>query len=447
MRVRWVLCALAALAAPAAARANALDHLLTVDDIGENKIPHLGTSRILVVPMSVGDDFPAGRLAELRAFYAPDGGPGTFRDYWRTVSGDRYDPIPTVAEPVVYPDRCPIPERDVGSCTLSFADDDLLRLIGRGYIGVAVADVLSRARDEQGLDLADFDANGAAAGQPDGFLDGLVLDSSVLDGIAFPLAALGNGVAVGATRADDPAQIACGIVAMAPPHLHEFAHLFGFLDLYGGPTVASLLAAEDATLDAFSRQQIGWGEVQEIRAPGTLRLPPVLDGGAVLRFGAPPRYLLLEHRGGARHAELDSIPSGLYVTSVDEGQLPTSPLGFLDVEANDIYLANATEPYLAVNVPRDCFLGGTGPGACARHEGDVIAMIHLDGTDTGYVVHVGATAGDGAIELRIEGPDQLAGAGCGCAVPRRGGRGLPLPLLAILAWLTRRKKGTGGRTP
>ena len=55
MRLWLLFLAIAApcLAAPATARAYALDHLATTNDIGRNKVPHLGTSHILVVPLKV----------------------------------------------------------------------------------------------------------------------------------------------------------------------------------------------------------------------------------------------------------------------------------------------------------------------------------------------------------------------------------------------------------
>ena len=85
----------------------ALDNLQTTDDIGLNKVPHQGTSRILVIAMRVGGPFQEGVWNELVQEYDADGGPGSFRDFWRIQSGGAYDPIPTLMPPIIYPE-CPI---------------------------------------------------------------------------------------------------------------------------------------------------------------------------------------------------------------------------------------------------------------------------------------------------------------------------------------------------
>src|SRR5690349_10155369 len=116
MPLRMSLAFLAVFCASTTLRANALDHLRTTDDIGINKVPHLGTSHILVIPMRVGEMFPAGDLVMLQTYFASEGGPGTFRDYWRVNSNGRYDPIPTVVDPVIYLNSCPIPGKTVNNC-------------------------------------------------------------------------------------------------------------------------------------------------------------------------------------------------------------------------------------------------------------------------------------------------------------------------------------------
>ena len=74
-----------------AAQAEPLDHFATTDDVGLNKVPHTGESHVLVVPHRSGkSEFPATRLADLQRIFNPAGGPGTFRDFWRTTSNGRY---------------------------------------------------------------------------------------------------------------------------------------------------------------------------------------------------------------------------------------------------------------------------------------------------------------------------------------------------------------------
>ena len=58
---------LAGLLEVGAASAEPLDHFATTDDIGVNKVPHLGESHVLVIPHRTGETaFPAARLAELQ---------------------------------------------------------------------------------------------------------------------------------------------------------------------------------------------------------------------------------------------------------------------------------------------------------------------------------------------------------------------------------------------
>src|SRR5262249_20285897 len=149
-----------------------------------------------------------------------------------------------------------------------------------------------------------FDMNGAD-GKPDGYFDGVIVDTDIYGGIAFPLAVFGNQATVMSKPGGGGMPITAGIVALVPPDLHEFGHTFGFVDLYGGPTVNCLMSDIHATLGAFSRQQIGWGDVKTMTGSMELDLKPVLDGGPILRFGEKPRYILVENRAGASHAELD----------------------------------------------------------------------------------------------------------------------------------------------
>lgn len=389
----------ALLAGMPAAHANALDHLRTTDDIGENKVPHVGTSHILVVPSRVGTTYPAAQLAELQAYFAPEGGPGTFRDFWRTTSNGRYDPIPTVADPVIYTDRCPIPGKTLQTCTFSLNDASLL--FNRG-LATAFEDVLSRVRDEQAVDLAEFDVNGATAGTPDGWLDGVIVDSDMYQGIGFPLAAFNNTATLSATAGGGP-MLSCGMVAMVPPNNHEFGHLLGFIDLYGGPTVNDLMEDTSSTLGAFSRQQVGWGETVPVTAAGVFDLRPTLSGGQVLRFGTPPRYVMVENRGGAAHATYESTHAGIWVYSVDESQLPTTALGFVDILSGALNLPNQAPPYLFVALPVDCNPGTQqARGDCAlTQEAEFRTLTHASGTDMGFTIRRGATGPDGTVTVYV----------------------------------------------
>ena len=418
---------------PQAARANAFDHLRTTDDIGLNKIPHMGVSHILVIPSRVKTlTFPKSRHDKMKAFFARAGGPGTFRDYWKTISLGRYDPIPTLVEPVFYGDSCPIPGKTYTHCSVSL--DDLAVLGSRG-VQAAFEDLLGRVRDEQNVDLSTFDVNSATKGKSDGYFDGIVVDTNLYSGIAFPLAPLSNTVTVGATSKDDSKKLTCGIVALVQPDLHEFGHLFGLIDHYGGPTINGLMADIKSGISAFTRLRLGWGEAQKIDGPQTIELPPVLEGGKVLQIGEAPRYLLVENRNGAKHAGVDSSPKGIYIFSIDEDTLPKGPMGFLDLASAALYLPNKKAPYLNVNLPLKCKLKAPGdPDACAMGPGDARKLVHESGTDSGLVLNVKSISASGSATLTItqgsgNGPGPSESGGC-----HLGQRGTtpPLALLAAL---------------
>ncbi|MEW5854195.1 MAG: hypothetical protein AB2A00_35805 [Myxococcota bacterium] len=384
--------------------ANALDHLRTKDDIGLNKVPSSGISRVLVIPVRVGSGLTTSERNQLESIFDPAGGVGTFREYWQVNSGGRYDPMPVLVDPVVYTDRCPIPGKTLSNCTFSLND---LGLISSKGLKTTLEDILGRVRDEQDVDLTQFDINGVN-GTPDGYFDGLIIDTDMYSGIGFPLAALDNTAVVSVTPGQPDAgatgaTLTAGIVAMIPPELHEYGHVLGFIDLYGGPTVNDLMKDIDSTLGAFSRLQIGWGEATDVTGDLEIDLPPVLEGGTILRFGSAPRYVLVENRGGTQHGIYDESHPGIYVYSVDESELPTDPLGFIDIFNRTLYLPNQDPPYLFVNMPVDCNLGSrTRPGTCAlaaENEGRVLT--HASGESVGFAIRRGATQPEGTIHLSI----------------------------------------------
>lgn len=449
-RLLVALCALASSLASSGAGAYALDHLQTSDDIGLSKAPHEGTSHILVIPTRVGvTAFPRAQLSALERYFDPDGGPGTFRHYWQVQSRGRYDPIPHLVDPVLYTDRCPLPGKTVQNCRLYVED---LLVLTQGALRDAFTDLLERVRDEQDLDLSQFDVNGMTPGQPDGFFDGVIVDTDMFSGIGLPLAALGHAVTVattplplapvvdggpgdggpldggpldgglldggldgGAVDAGGDAgppgpTLTLGVAALIPPETHEFGHNLGFIDLYGGPTVTGLMARESSGLSAFSRLAIGWGEVVDVTEPGEVLLPPVLEDGTVLRFGAPPRYILVENRGGTQHGTVDDEYPGLYVYSVDESALPQGPLGFVDLSLGDLYLPNRAAPFLAVNLPLGCARGAPGGvnvnAPCVlSSEGAQRDLQHASGEHLGFHIRFGARESDGSVRVQVlEGP-------------------------------------------
>lgn len=398
--------------------AEPLDHFKTRDDIGINKVPHLGESHILVIPTRVGEStFPAARLTQLQKIFDPAGGPGTFRHYWQTVSNGRYDPIPTLAAPLLYPDRCPLPNTTVANCKITFTN---ISAIADGGVKLALEDMLSRVRDEQQIDLAQFDVNtGMGAGQ-DGYFDGLIFDSDIISGVGAPLEVLNLAPEVATQPGGGGTMIRAGVAAMAPPELHEFGHNLGFVDLYNGPPVNCLMADTTATLGAFSRQQIGWGDVEMVTATKQITLAPVLDGGKILRIGAGQQYLLLENRGGAEHAALETWPAGINVYAVDETKLPAGTFGFLDVATQSLYFPNEKAPYLFVNWPINCKEKTTdADDSCVlAAEGTTRVLTNQDGTAAGFTLTLGKTKADGSIELTLD-----DGTLAGCAISQGTGAG------------------------
>jgi len=452
-----------------AAEAEPLDHLFVKDDIGQNKIPNQGTSAVLVIPVSVGPEgFPAAQFTSLQQQFDPAGGPGTFRQYWQDVSLGAYDPVPTLMQPVEYLDSCPFPPwtgKTVDDCQFKFDIDELDLVLGGG-VAEALIDILTRLRDEQSVDFGDFDINTGDGPGSDGFFDGVIIMSDLAEvGVAPPLEPLFNETIIASQPGGVGPMIELGQVAMAPPINHEFAHLFGFMDLYRGPTVAGLMGnATSGALCAFSRQQIEWGTVETISDFGTVEMPPVLETGKVFRVGAPgPQYLLIENRNGPLHTEHEVIDPGVYVHAIDETVVTPGPLHFFDIMAGDLYFPNQLPPYLTITMPVDCEADSPSADACALDQlGERRNLEHQNGTRYGMGIEVVEVRDDGTIvvdfydSLALPGQggggqggggtsDAPAGddGGCGCSVVATGDERLATLLwfgLGLgLAWRCRRR--------
>lgn len=427
--------------------AHAIDHLQDKSDIGRNKVPHRGTSHILVIPSMTGtQQFPPERWRALERYFDPEGGPGTFRFYWRTQSRGAYDPIPTLVQPVLYPHHCPIPGKSLNNCRFSITDVEHLF---SGAVKTALTSLIERVRDEQGIDLSHFDVNGAEEGVPDGWFDGVIVSTDLFEGLGLPLAALGQELSIATTPRppveddEEPADggnadggdddggnadaagdagsgeetgptLSVGVMAFVPPDMHEFGHNLGFMDLYDGPAITDLMGREGSGLSAHSRLQIGWGTVQDVEGPMEIELAPVLEGGPILRFGQPPRYVLLENRSGFLHNQTETDFPGIYLYSIDENELPTGELGFLDIRNGDLYLPNRPEPrpgnldcvercYLNVNMPIGCRIASASEFDSCALAGDGIKrnIEHAsDGPLGFYVEQLSSTVG-GRVRLRI----------------------------------------------
>jgi MYXO-CTERM domain-containing protein len=161
---------------------------------------------------------------------------------------------------------------------------------------------------------------------------------------------------------------------------------------------------------------------------------------------------MIENRAGAEHDALEASVPGVYVYSVDEERLPRGPLGFLDLDAQDLYYPNRGPPYLNVNLPVGCTLFSAGDAnRCALSAGAERELVHASGERTGFTLLVGASQPDGTVRLTFRGPPAPApdagpagtmdpgSSGC-----RAGGEASPaagLVLLALVALLVRYRMG------
>ena len=375
-----------------------LDNFVVRDDIGPNKIPHLGTSHILVIPVVATATWDP-QLVQMQDTYAED---GWFREHWLTESNGLYDPIPTVVDPVViecpFESAGPLCEIDPTNFQLLFGDQ--LQDVFEG--------VLRTLRDEQGIDLAHFDVNGMD-GEPDGYFDGVVIHTSLASGVAFPLVSFNQEASVGILGDDDENTLTVGMPALSPPELHEFAHAFGFIDHYGGPGPEGLMdQGQSEHFSAYNRSLLDWSEVFDVTVPIELTLGPTTEGGRILKLGDGEQFLMLANRDGA-----------VVVTSIDEEALPVGELGFIDVAEQDLYLPNRDEPWLNRLV-----LEHNNPLSDLAQRGDVMRLAHASDGDTGWTVRVlGVTDdwvrlvledGTATVQLVEPEPEGFEVRACGC---------------------------------
>jgi len=275
-------------------------------DVGANRVPRLGTTHVLVVPVSFGDA-SAYRREFMDFLYPAPVDRFTFSEYWRLQSAGRFHPIPDLMDvmefggcPVDGLDGCVFEVENVGAAL------ELFRLIFDRIL--ASPDHPLAAYDESGPD-----------GEPDGWTDGIiVIIPTWRGGVAPPVYPFmeveQDGVQVGAIAIGRPDETLL---------LHEFGHNLGAADQYLWGFRHSLMSTcDDCSLDAHSRVGLEWADVVEVGAGQevTLRLPPTLVEPAVVRIGAPPEYFLLEHRapfelgGWTGDREL----GGLVLVHVDE---------------------------------------------------------------------------------------------------------------------------------
>jgi M6 family metalloprotease-like protein len=384
--VRRLLVILAAIVVTWAtpARADYLDHLHNLDDIGKMKVPRTGSPRILVLPVIIEDqntfeehaDDEAKWLADVHRFFETDGAgaddPFTFPSYIATVSIGLYTPTAVVVDPVRFATCPPIgPNAD---CAIPRGGG-----LTQGNISEAAATLRDALRffdevmrcafygpnpeitctDGPAVDPRDFDLLGAGD-EPDGFIDGVVLVSNApFPGIALPVKDLSENTILqggGSLPQFTYEGVTVGAVAVAGREfgdqrgtwvaVHELGHLLGFADLYNesGATTDlpwSLMGgwfyAEPASLlDAFSRTTIGWARLEQVEGPGTYELQPAWSTGHVLKIGTGNEFFLAELRVKRDDVDGDlDDPAGVAVLRVSLAHWPDPDEGgYLGTLAN-----------------------------------------------------------------------------------------------------------------
>lgn len=300
------------------------DEFLEAGSIGQDKVPHLGFSRVLVIPLIIDDvKSPDGLLDRWNSYFENKLDAFTFRNYWNVNSLGRYDVEVTFAKPVHYA-TCPLP-KEFKNCAVPRGDANALEP-GIKFL----KDVIDRVKKESGINFADFDVNGPKE-IADGWVDGLmVMSNADFPGVALPVSLFKkfsvDGVKIGAVAIaslDDKEIIAT----------HEFGHLLGFGDLYHehkhnrGLYLSLMGEYNDGMplIDAYSRYKIGWADVIDIK-PGTppekILLPPAITSGKVARIGNDKEFFLVENRGPGDLFDKKIEKQGLAIYHVDETVFP-----------------------------------------------------------------------------------------------------------------------------
>lgn len=318
------------------ASAGFMDHFARSDDIGEGKIPHAGSVRILVIPLDFSlPGFTPQNSTQLERFFGParETAP-TLAGYFSLNSGGAFHVEAEVLEPKTL-FSCPFERLDPFACRL----DDVTDLELYSWVPLVV-DILDDL-EQRGLDFTRFDLNGPD-GTPDGWIDGVVIAQNGVSGdVSIPLHLLTSESVFGGVK--------IGGVAIVnnerPPDgdytrndaafLREFGHLLGFADLtdtdgssYGlaysimGAACADEESCDLPLLDAVSRVLIGWADPIEVHGEMDVLISPADSGGEIYQLGNEPRYFLVEHR--RRHPLWDRrIQSpGLAVYRVNHAKSP-----------------------------------------------------------------------------------------------------------------------------
>lgn len=302
-----------------------IDHFADKTDIGRNKVPNTGTSRILVIPVNLN----TSRLAKLdleliRQFFVDEPERVNFPGYWRVNSLGKLKILADVALPVNYK-TCPL-DNSI-SCTPK----------RKGLLGLVnglplIKEVLHRAKKESGLDFTRYDINGINQ-KPDGYIDGVViLMNAGWFGVALPFGIVDENQTV----TIDGVKINMVAIASGPRYLgisiHEYGHLLGFADLYDeykstyGLQLSSMGNWKydlryTPLLDPFSKMQIGWANVIEISGEREILMAPA-QSGTVYKMGSEREFFLAENRQANGPYDRMVTSPGISVYHVNMNRMP-----------------------------------------------------------------------------------------------------------------------------
>ncbi|MDP7038281.1 MAG: immune inhibitor A [Myxococcota bacterium] len=441
-------------AASGYAYAGFVDHLANTDDIGLDKAPHVGQSRILVIPIIVQESNLIGEeelLSASREFYGDSAEGFTFNRYFQSVSQGRFSTEVELSDPVYF-SSCPFSYNASGICTVERGD-----LNSFDEATIALQQVLNEL-DEK-IDFSHYDINGAQMNTPDGYIDGLMIITNInFGGIALPFWRLCEaGFTPGDACRDQGdasndwipvydgimlpwvaisgVRTAGGIEKALRVSVHEFGHLLGFLDLYDESGESTSLPysfmggwtyGENVPVPtAFSRYMIGWGNPQQAKGSGTYNLKPAAQNGEFLRLGTGQEYFLVENRSPQGLWDADIDPAGLAIHHIDELQLPgDDPLAFILTIAECVQ-CDAWAPLIMTeqadglfelqkapgNRDDDGDLFGAGDTFPAAASGDAFSALnatlnsnYYSGESSGIALDSIVAESDGSFSFRVEAP-------------------------------------------
>ncbi len=302
-----------------------MDHFVLREDVGPHKVPYVGPSEVVLIPIEVKGFAPLD-IAGLEAFFGPDFS-GGFVDYFNTASLGRFKPHVTVAQTVVF-ETCPLPAAQFPKCQIARGD---INAFSAGM--EMIRESVKRAK-AQGTDFSKFDVNGRK-GVADGWADGVMLLANVpFGGIAFPFGFFNrddnlNG-GVGGPLVVDGVKIPHVAIAGYANRwvmIHEFGHLLGLTDLYDESSQYDGLhlswmgawsySAPIPLPDAETRWRLAWANWHQVSGRQKVIIQPAEKTGEVWRLGTGDEYFLVENRGPGGKFDLGVATRGLAVFHVD----------------------------------------------------------------------------------------------------------------------------------